>query len=146
MQNHKLSPHFTYFEMVRTDHADLRLYNQEEGFKYLKPITATTLLLCEPIRTHFDKPVIIHSGFRCEPLNQRVKGSPNSLHKEGWAIDFHIKGIDREEVFNWIWKQSDICFHKVINEERGKSNWIHISFGNAKQAWTFKDGIYTKLN
>ena len=54
----------------------------------------------EYIREHFDKPVIINSGCRCEDYNSTIPdSSPNSQHIRGCAADIRIAGIDPKLVY-----------------------------------------------
>ena len=46
-----------------------------------------TLQRLEEIRSGYNKPIIISSGYRCEELNKLVGGVDNSLHKIGLAVD-----------------------------------------------------------
>lgn len=46
------------------------------------------------IRDHFDKPLIITSGYRTPSYNAKVGGSPTSKHVKGMACDIRVNGID----------------------------------------------------
>lgn len=52
----------------------------------------------EEIRKHFDKPVIINSGYRTPWWNVRVGGAENSYHCKGMAADIRIKGVSTDEI------------------------------------------------
>ena len=41
----------------------------------------------EPLREHFNEPIYISSGYRCEELNRAVGGVTNSQHIRGEAAD-----------------------------------------------------------
>ncbi|GAG52473.1 unnamed protein product, partial [marine sediment metagenome] len=57
------------------------------------------LIKClEYIREHFDAPVRINSGCRCEKQNKRSGGSEKSFHMLGRAADISVDGIDPELV------------------------------------------------
>lgn len=48
----------------------------------------------ESIRKHFNKPVIVSSGVRCQLRNAELPGSAaNSLHMRGKAMDFCVRGV-----------------------------------------------------
>jgi len=49
--------------------------------------------LLEKIREHFDQPVTINSGCRCEARNRMVDGKPGSFHLKGRAADIMVKNI-----------------------------------------------------
>ena len=46
----------------------------------------------DDLRDYFGKPIIIHSGFRTD--------NPYSQHAMGKAVDFSIKGVDMQEVYD----------------------------------------------
>lgn len=51
------------------------------------------IVLLEKIRTHFDAPVRINSGNRCEAHNASVGGAKGSQHLLGRAADITVDGI-----------------------------------------------------
>ena len=58
---------------------------------------AKTLDLLNAFGNHFGKKPVVHSGLRCEQHNANTPGaSPNSKHKLGMAVDFHIDGVSPE--------------------------------------------------
>lgn len=52
----------------------------------------------EAVRQHFDQPVTITSGCRCEAHNKLVGGSTRSQHLVGKAADFKVKGVNSDIV------------------------------------------------
>lgn len=61
-----------------------------------------TLVLLEDIRTHFDVPVTINSGCRCEAYNRQVGGAASSQHLLGRAADIRVQGIDPGVVATYV--------------------------------------------
>lgn len=52
------------------------------------------LVHIQTIRTHYGKPMTVTSGMRCKGYNSSIGGSiSNSLHLQGQATDFYIKGV-----------------------------------------------------
>lgn len=153
MDDFKLSPHFSFFEMTRTMNRDLLDKNREVPEELLMNGYALAACLLEPIRVHYDKPLIIHSGYRSPALNEAIGGSKSSQHMLFQAADFHVSGVDLEDVFNWIWKQSNLHWGQLILEgwSVGKPTWIHLSLGKPywtgkpMQVLTFEAGKYTRL-
>ena len=45
------------------------------------------------LRSYYNKPLVINSGYRTNAHNTKVGGSPNSQHLLGKACDIVIKGI-----------------------------------------------------
>lgn len=67
------------------------------------------------IRTHYDKPMKITSGIRCEYENKRLGGVSNSGHLKGYAADFYMAGVTdtsahRSKALDWIKKQPNHKF------------------------------------
>lgn len=52
----------------------------------------------EEIRKHFNKPVIINSGYRTPWWNVKVGGAKNSYHCKGMAADIRIKGVSTDKI------------------------------------------------
>lgn len=151
-----LTKHFSFNEMTRTTHREYLELNQSI-IKDRSLLAAGTQLceeLLEPIRADMNNnPVIVHSGYRCEELNRAVGGSEFSQHRHFQAADFHVIGVDLEEIFNWI-RRSNLLFGQLILEGWSRDNptWIHISLGYpfrqeayCNQVLTMKAGEYTVI-
>ena len=54
-------------------------------------VDAVLLEALTAIRSHFNQPVVVTSGCRCEAHNTRVGGSKSSQHKKGRAADIKVK-------------------------------------------------------
>jgi len=61
-------------------------------------INYTLVSLLQEIRDHFDKPIKVVSGVRCEKRNERVGGAKKSQHLLGNAADIVIDGVKPREV------------------------------------------------
>jgi zinc D-Ala-D-Ala carboxypeptidase len=86
----------------------------------------------QPIRSHFDAPVIISSGYRSAELCIAIGSKPTSQHAEGKAADIEVVGIDNKELAQWI--KDNLEFDQLILEfyrdGEPESGWIHISWNN----------------
>ena len=96
----KITPNITYGELI--------LQQEERKFKEQHQCdTAKQLcLFLEKVRSAFgNKPIIITSGSRPEPINTQVGGAPGSEHTYNepskGAIDFYIQGVDTHAVQSW---------------------------------------------
>ena len=69
--------------------------------KYLVSLELVASVL-NSIQRHFDRPVVVTSGYRCEALNKAVGGVPNSQHMLGEAVDFYVHGVRLLEVFCYV--------------------------------------------
>lgn len=76
----------------------------------------------DPAREMLGQPIHINSGFRCQVLNKKVGGVPNSQHTKGQAAD--LSCYDNFELFEII--KENLTFDQLIWEEGGK--WLHISY------------------
>lgn len=82
--------------------------------------------ILEEIRTHFNAPVYINSGYRTPKWNEKVGGAKNSFHCKGMAADIEVKGHSSLEVAkyaNSIMKQGGIIRY---------TNFTHIDVREAK--------------
>jgi len=160
MKDIKLSDHFSLYELCHTSHAELLHENRVWAWDNREKLREVALVLLEPIRLKFGRPVIVSSGARCEALNTKIKGAKDSQHVLCEAADIIVDGLDCLEgstaVFDWIYKESGIPFGQVIHEfKSGIKNvrpdtiWIHISLGephrgrgDCLEVLTFKNGFY----
>jgi len=102
--------------------------------------------LCEsvlqPIRNHYDAPVIVSSGFRSPELCVLIGSSIDSQHAKGQAADLQVSGVDNKSLASWI--KENLDFDQLILEfykeaEGPHSGWVHVSYegkGNRKQTLT----------
>ena len=58
--------------------------------------------LLEEIRRALAKPLIITSGYRCEPHNRECGGKPKSQHMLGNAADIHISGVSASQLWTFL--------------------------------------------
>jgi hypothetical protein len=91
--------------------------------------------LCEsilqPIRNHYDSPVIISSGFRTPELCVLINSSINSQHAKGQAADLQVIGVDNKALAKYI--KENLDFDQLIlefykEEEGPHSGWVHVSY------------------
>lgn len=125
--NEQLSRHFTLKELTKTTSG---LVNQPESPEIAARLATLCREVLEPIRNHFARPVIIHSGYRCAAVNSAVGGSKSSQHLRGEAADFHVSGYTVYEVARWI--SDNLDYDQVILEdflpEHASSGWVHCSY------------------
>lgn len=75
-------------------------------------------------------PLILNSAFRCVPHNKSVGGKSGSMHLEGRAGDFKIKGIAGFTLLS-LAEQAGV---KSIGVARG---WIHIDDRPGFRRWKY---------
>ena len=140
MTDHNLSPHFSLYQLTRTDQTDMQEENRHvTNDEELKLSEVANLL--ETCRTVLGCDLDVHSGRRYLELNKRVGGSERSQHLKSEAADFSPAGPDTEasiaETFDKIIiaaRAGRLRFGQLIAESdgrgrEGRSFWLHISLG-----------------
>jgi hypothetical protein len=118
----KVSPHFTFASLTRTDHrafldeqaaapASVRINLVRLAVDILEPIVS----LCGPIA--------INSAYRCPSLNKAIGGAAKSQHMDGLAADIVPTELDLVDAYKRI-LQSGVPFDQLILEF---GRWIHVS-------------------
>ena len=136
-----LTPHFTLDEMVKSQTAlRMGLDNTPDADQLENLLTLCESVL-EPVRVHWDKPVVVNSGFRSLPVNRAIGSRDSSQHAKGEAADIEIPGIDNLVLYYWIAEELD--FDQLILEFYTPgipdSGWVHVSYkseGNRKSVLT----------
>lgn len=82
------------------------------------------------LREHFNRPVFVTSGCRCEMRNVLSGGSKNSQHLIGRAADIVVNGHKAHEVYDYL--------DKLYPDQYGigrYDHWTHIDTRNEKARW-----------
>lgn len=81
-----------------------------------------------------DKPILISSGYRCEPVNQACGGSPTSAHIPGLAADFSAPGFgDPLAICKAIEPHlAELGIDQLINEYP-PDGWVHLAIAGPGQ-------------
>ena len=91
------------------------------------------VVLCavlETIRSQFNLPITVTSGYRSPAANAAAHGVPNSEHvasADTCAGDWYIVGQDMRAVFDWIRLSSGLRWGQVILEHGTHNDIIHLS-------------------
>ena len=121
----KLSAHFTLAEMVVSQTASRKGIDNTPGPNEIAALKQLCEKVLEPVRVHFDRPVIVTSGFRSITLNKKIGGSATSQHCEGKAADFTVPGVSNYELCKWMERNLD---YDQLIYEYGESGWVHVSY------------------
>lgn len=85
--------------------------------------------LLHKVSSHFDKPVVVHSGFRSRYYNRRIGGKKESMHIQCKAADFYVPGVSGRKLYNFV---------RNLPERGGAGyycgNSIHVDIGR-KRCW-----------
>ena len=92
------------------------------------------LEMLDQARDKYDKPIKITSGYRTEKHNDKVGGTPNSIHLKGLAADIACaSSVDRYHLINCL---LDVGFKRI-----GIANtFIHVDIDTEKAnevIWTY---------
>lgn len=88
---HQISEHFKVREFAQKD------------LRCDKVIVDTELIdVLEDIRAHFNKPVIVNSGYRTPEYNAKIGGVKNSQHTKGTAADIKVSDTPAREVQKYL--------------------------------------------
>jgi hypothetical protein len=126
MADWMVSEHFSFYELTTTEMRRYVENNRILGVHFIEQLSALCARLLEPLRDHFQRPVIIHSAYRCPALNSAIGGAPASQHTKGEAADLHVSGVCLDDVFAW-YRVSGLAFGQVILE---MGTWVHVSLGS----------------
>lgn len=122
--------------MIRSSKADaFNIDNWPKDADIMDNIIFTMECL-DMIREDYGQPLYITSGYRCEELNDRLKGSKTSQHMKGQAADINLGSAEKNrEFFNWCqFNINDLPIDQLIDESN--YSWVHVSFkkeGGRKQ-------------
>lgn len=117
--------YFTIAELCKSTTADRLGIKNLCKQEHVVNLTALVDNVLDPLRTWYNKPLTINSGFRCPELNKAVRGSSTSQHMTGQAAD--IDTGDRQQnklLFDYI--QKNLPFDQLIDESNFA--WVHVSY------------------
>ncbi|AEV31382.1 Peptidase M15 [Owenweeksia hongkongensis DSM 17368] len=134
-----LSTNLSLLEVTKSQTAVRHSIDNTPNAQQLENLKRVAENIFQPIREHFNTPIFISSGFRCEDLNTRIGGSRTSSHCKGEALDIDMDGrgtITNRQVFDYV--RANLQFDQLIYEFGDDQNpgWVHISYkktGNRNQ-------------
>lgn len=140
MKDIQLTPHFMLSEFTRSSTATARHIDNTPNEEHIANLRYLCEQILEPLRQHFNTPVLISSGYRCPELNKAVGGSKTSNHTYGYAADLQIpyrvvtdgsKVQDVETGKRWFtWIMDNCQFDELIWEHSTPTSndyWIHVA-------------------
>jgi zinc D-Ala-D-Ala carboxypeptidase len=126
----KLSANFQLSELVKSQVAERKGIPNNPSPSHIDNLKALCVNVLQPIRSHFDSPVIISSGYRSAELCIAIGSKPTSQHSEGKAADIEVVNVDNKELAEWI--RNNLEFDQLIlefyREGEPDSGWIHVSW------------------
>ena len=116
----QLSEHFSYEELIHTDH---RIFDNTPTDAELSNLVRLAEFL-EVVRSVLDdRAVLINSAYRSKAVNDAVGSKDTSQHRTGCAADIRVPGMTPDEVVKLI-RSADLEFDQVIREF---DRWTHVS-------------------
>ncbi|VAX08441.1 hypothetical protein MNBD_GAMMA26-2118 [hydrothermal vent metagenome] len=149
-RNEKLSDHFTFGELIRSETAERKGIDNFPPDYLIEKLKRICSDILEPVRLYYGRPFRPNSGYRSPELNAEIGGSSTSQHCKAEAVDIEIPGISNYELAVWI--KENLKFDQVILEcyRQGEPNsgWVHVSLKdeedtNRKIALTYSNGSYS---
>ncbi len=92
----KLTANITLDELTKSQTAERKGINNNPNPQQIENLKALAVNILQPVRSHFDKPLIISSGFRCAQLCIEIGSKITSQHvadNDAAAADFEIPGV-----------------------------------------------------
>ena len=129
----KLTANITLDELTKSQVAERKGINNNPNPAQIENLKALAVNILQPVRSHFDKPLIISSGFRTAQLCIEIGSVPTSQHcadDNAAAADFEIPGVDNKKLALWI--RNELTYDQLILEfyrdNEPTSGWIHCSY------------------
>ncbi len=130
----KLSANFQLSELVKSQVAERKGIPNNPSPAHIDNLKALCVNILQPIRSQFESPVFISSGYRSQELCIAIGSKISSQHAEGKAADLEITNVDNKELAQWI--KDNLEFDQLIlefyKEDEPNSGWIHISWNGEK--------------
>ena len=125
----KLSTHFSLAEFTKSQTAERKGIDNTPTQDHIEKMKILCVSVLEPLRTEFDKPIMINSGYRSPDLCEAIGSKSTSQHAKGEAADIEIPGVDNAELATYI--QDNLNFDQLILEcytGEPSSGWVHVSY------------------
>jgi hypothetical protein len=126
----KLSANFQLSELVKSQTAERKGIPNNPSPSHIDNLKALCINVLQPIRSHFNSPVMISSGYRSAELCIAIGSKPTSQHSEGKAADIEVVNVDNKELAEWI--RNNLEFDQLILEfyrdGEPDSGWVHVSW------------------
>ena len=127
----KISEHLTLEEVTKSATATRLGISNIPSEEHLDNLKKLAIFVFEKIRSKFNTPIYIISGYRSKELNDAVGGATKSDHMNGMAIDIDMDGkgtVTNRQIFEYI--KDNLEFKQLIWEFGDDKNpdWVHVSY------------------
>lgn len=118
--------YFTIKELCKSSTAVQNKIDNTPNSEIVNNLEQLVEFILDPLREKYGKPIIVNSGYRCQALNNLVKGSKTSSHLKGLAADITAGSPKKNKILFNLIIQMDLPFDQLIDEKNFR--WIHVSF------------------
>ncbi|WP_422416639.1 D-Ala-D-Ala carboxypeptidase family metallohydrolase [Pseudomonas sp. GZD-222] len=133
-----LSEHFTLAEMTVSESAARQGIDNTPNADALANLRRLCAFL-EQVRSLFDRPILVSSGYRSAELNRVIGGSRTSAHVQGLAVDINMSGVTPRALAQRV-ADSSLMFDQLILEY---DQWVHLGLSTTperRQLLTIRTG------
>lgn len=126
-QRMRLSKNLTLGEATKSATAIKHGINNKPSGEHLSNLIQIASKIFQPVRDHFNKPIIVSSGYRSKALNDLIGGASGSQHSKGEALDLD-GSVENAYIFEFI--KNNLEFDQLIWEFGDEENpdWVHVSY------------------
>lgn len=132
----KIQKHWKYFslnELVRSQVAKKHNIDNTPSDEIIEHLNELVTEILDPLREAWGSVIKVNSGFRCQELNKKLKGSKTSAHLDGYAADIVPEEGDIYEFFNFCTEfLKGKQFDQLIYEYSNGTSWVHIGLKDLK--------------
>ena len=138
--------YFTFSELTKSSTADKLGIDNTPKEKYIQDNLIELMDFLDGVREAWTvkcekecwgtASIIVNCGYRCDALNEAVKGSKTSAHSIGAAADIEPKNQRNKEFLSFLEQyllDNHIPFDQLVSEKPDKNgvpSWIHIGLKN----------------
>ena len=128
----KISNFISFKEATHSNYAQENGISNKPKAEHIKNMEVLAEKVFEPLREWVGYPIKVNSMFRSEELNTALRGSHNSSHLKGQAVDITSLGEKTNlEMFYYIVENLD--FDQLIWEYGEQPKWLHVSYKSEKE-------------
>lgn len=126
----KLSANFQLSELVKSQTAARKGIPNNPSPSHIDNLKALCVNVLQPIRSQFESPVLISSGYRSPELCIAIGSKITSQHAEGKAADIEVVNVDNQVLATWIKEnlEYDQLILEFYKDGEPDSGWIHVSW------------------
>ena len=123
----RLSKNLSVKEVTKSATAIKNGISNKPSGEHLSNLIQIATKIFQPVRDHFQKPIIVSSGYRSKALNDLIGGASGSQHSKGEALDLD-GSVDNFLIFEYI--KNNLEFDQLIWEFGDDENpdWVHVSY------------------